>query len=192
MVYVLDKDNKPLMPTKRHGKVRRLLKTKKAKVVNLKPFTIQLLFETGNTVQKTTLGIDSGYQHIGFSVVTKAQELLSGELELLSGISERLNQKRMYRRNRRSRLLYRKPNFLKDTKGKDWLAPSIQHKYDSHLKLVERIKKILPVTDVILEVANFDIQKIKNPKIEGKEYQEGEQKGFSDLREYILHRDRHT
>lgn len=26
MVYVISKDGKPLMPTKRHGKVRRLLK----------------------------------------------------------------------------------------------------------------------------------------------------------------------
>ena len=35
------------------------------------------------------------------------------------------------------------------------------------------------------------IIKIKNPSIEGKEYQEGEQQGFWNLREYILQRDGH-
>ena len=73
-----------------------------------------------------------------------------------------------------------------------WLAPSIQHKLDSHIRLVEAIKRLLPVTDITVEVANFDIQKIKNPDIEGKEYQQGEQLGFWNIREYVLHRDNHT
>ena len=46
MVYVISKSGKPLMPTKRYAKVRILLKEKKAKVVQRKPFTIQLLYET--------------------------------------------------------------------------------------------------------------------------------------------------
>ena len=45
MVYVISKSGKPLMPTNRHGKVRILLKEKKAKVVQNKPFTIQLLYD---------------------------------------------------------------------------------------------------------------------------------------------------
>lgn len=44
MVYVQDIDGKPLMPTTRHGKVRRLLKSNKAVVVNLCPFTIRLTY----------------------------------------------------------------------------------------------------------------------------------------------------
>ncbi|HOQ40330.1 MAG TPA: RRXRR domain-containing protein, partial [Fervidobacterium sp.] len=61
MVYVLSVEGKPLMPTKRHGKVRRLLKQQLAKLVKTKPFTIQLLYETTNYTQNITLGIDSGY-----------------------------------------------------------------------------------------------------------------------------------
>ena len=45
MVYVLDKDGKPLMPTERHGKVRHMLKDGRAKVVKQTPFTIQLTYE---------------------------------------------------------------------------------------------------------------------------------------------------
>ena len=38
-VYVISKDEQPLMPTTRFGKVRRLLKDKKAKVIRNCPFT---------------------------------------------------------------------------------------------------------------------------------------------------------
>lgn len=70
MVYVLTKENKPLMPTNRHGLVRRLLKTGKAKVVRRMPFTIKLLYETPEIVQDLTLGVDTGSSVIGNAVST--------------------------------------------------------------------------------------------------------------------------
>ena len=45
-VRVLDLNGERMMPTKRFGKVRRLLKAKLAKVVSRKPFTIKLLYQT--------------------------------------------------------------------------------------------------------------------------------------------------
>ena len=65
MVYVINVDGKPLMPTKRHGHVRRMLKNRKAKVIRLNPFTIQLLYETTDFVQPIILGIDAGSKTIG-------------------------------------------------------------------------------------------------------------------------------
>lgn len=192
MVYVISKSGKPLMPTKRYAKVRILLKEKKAKVVQRKPFTIQLLYETKEYTQPISLGIDSGYAYIGFSAITEKEELISGEVELLSGISERLKQRAMYRRQRRSRLRHRKPRFDNRKRPKGWLAPSIQHKYDSHIRFVNKLKKILPITDIVIEVANFDTHKLKNPNISGKKYQQGEQKGFWNIREYVLYRDNYT
>ena len=59
-VYVLSKFGKPLMPTKRFGKVKWLLRTEKAKVVQHKPFTIQLTYESTEFTQPLTLGIDVG------------------------------------------------------------------------------------------------------------------------------------
>lgn len=44
MIYVLDQDGQPYKSTTRNGKVRRLLKEKKARVVKSCPFTIQLLY----------------------------------------------------------------------------------------------------------------------------------------------------
>lgn len=43
MVYVIDYNGQPLMPTARCGKVRRMLDQQRAKVVRRCPFTIQLL-----------------------------------------------------------------------------------------------------------------------------------------------------
>ena len=45
LVYVLKQNGQPFMPTERFGKVRRLLKEGKAKVVRREPFTIRLLYE---------------------------------------------------------------------------------------------------------------------------------------------------
>lgn len=193
MVYVLDIYGKPLMPTT-NAKARILLKQKKAVVKELKPFTIQLTYKTKTTyTQDITLGIDSGYNNIGFSAITEKRELLVGELKLLQGIKERLLDKAMYRKQKRSRLRYRKPRWSNRTKSKPkgWLAPSLQHKLDSHVKFIDDIYKILPIKQCIVEIANFDIQKMKNENIQGIEYQQGDMMGFWNVREYVLHRDSH-
>ena len=59
MVYVIDKNGQPLMPTTRHGKVRRMLKSGQAKVIKRCPFTIQLLYETGNHTDFSAKRINS-------------------------------------------------------------------------------------------------------------------------------------
>jgi len=91
-----------------------------------------------------------------------------------------LSSRRQNRRTRRNRLRYRKAWFQNregyNKKGR--LAPSIQDKVDSHIKLVEKLQALLPNTRVFVEVAGFDIQKIRNWAITGKEYQEGDQLGF--------------
>ena len=105
MVYVISKSGKPLMPTKRYGKVRMLLKEGKAKVIHRKPFTIQLLYQTTTEiVQSVVLGIDAGYLEIGLSVITEKQEIFSSEVQLRKNIVKLIeNKRRLYRRTRRNR-----------------------------------------------------------------------------------------
>lgn len=71
VVYVLNKEGKPLMPTTRCGHVRILLKEKKARVVEIHPFTIQLNYETPDAVQPIVLGIDPGRTNIGLCAITE-------------------------------------------------------------------------------------------------------------------------
>ncbi|MFA5186516.1 MAG: RNA-guided endonuclease IscB [Patescibacteria group bacterium] len=192
-VYVLNQRGEPLMPTTPR-KARKLLKEGKAKVKTRTPFVIQLLVSTGETKQPITLGVDAGYLHIGLSAVTENKEVYAAEVMLRSDIVNLLSERRAYRRNRRNRKTWcRQPrwNNRVKSKPKGWLAPSIRHKLDSHVKLVNTVKKILPIISVNVEIAAFDIQKIKNPDIQGIEYQEGVQKGFTNAREYVLYRDGH-
>ena len=86
MVYVVNKNGQPLMPTENHAKVRILLKSGKAKVINRCPFTIQLTYESTNYTQKVTLGIDSGSKHIGISATTKDKVLFEANIELRNDI----------------------------------------------------------------------------------------------------------
>ncbi|MBV8882494.1 MAG: HNH endonuclease, partial [Chroococcidiopsidaceae cyanobacterium CP_BM_RX_35] len=189
-VCVLNRSGRPLMPTTPR-KARLLLKAGKAKIIQRYPFTIQLIYGSSGYVQSAILGIDAGFSHIGFSAVNDKEELIGGELTMLSEMSERITERRKYRRMRRSSKRYRQPIPLKNQSA-GWLAPSIQHKLDTHHRLIDRMRSILPIQQVVIEVASFDIQKIKNPAIEGKGYQQGEQYDFDHLREYILHRDRHN
>jgi len=159
-------------------KARVLLKEGKATVVERCPFTIQLRYATGETKQPIKLGVDIGYKTIGFSAKTKKSELLSGTLTLRKDLSKKLTERRMYRRNRRNRLWYRKPRFLNRKTEEGWLAPSIQHRYATHIRLVNKVESMLPITFKKVEVANFDAQKIQHPEIKGVEYQQGELHGY--------------
>ena len=191
VVYVLNMYGDPLMPCKPR-KARVLLKQGKAKVVKRTPFTIKLNYPCGGNKQEITLGVDAGYSKVGISAVSEKKELFSAEFRLRRDMVKLNSERAMYRRNRRGRKTWhRKPRFLNRAIPKGWLAPSIQHKLDSHVKIVEEIRKILPINEVVVEVAAFDVQKIKNPNTEGKEYQEGEQLGFWNVREYVLFRDGH-
>lgn len=174
-------------------KARLLLKQGKAKVVKRTPFTIQLLYATGETKQDITLGVDAGSKHIGLSAVTEKQEVFSAEVQLRNDIMNLLSTRCENRRTRRNRLRYRKPRFFNrvSTKKKGWLAPSINNKIQTHISIIEKLNKVLPITKIVVEVASFDIQKIKNPDIQSEEYQQGNQLGFWNVREYVLFRDGH-
>ena len=195
MVYVIGFDGKPLMPTERHGKVRRMLRDRLAKVVRKAPFTIQLFYPSTYYTQDITLGVDAGSKHVGLSASTAKKELYAADVELRDDVTSHLADRRQYRRGRRSRnTRYRQPRFDNRvrSKHKGWLAPSVENKIQTHTKVVDEVCKILPVTKIVIETASFDIQKIKNPEISGKQYQQGPQLDFWNVREYVLFRDGHT
>ena len=171
MVYVLDQNGQPLMPTKRYGKVRHLLKEGRAKIIGYRPFIIQLTYESTTYTQPVSLGVDAGSRHIGISATTEKKELYAADVELRNDIVKLLAARRECRRNRRNRKTrYRKARFQNRRRSDGWVAPSIRHKIQTHLTVVEKVHQILPITNMIVETASFDIQKIKHPDIEGNAY----------------------
>ena len=200
MVYVLDINGQPLMPTARHGKVRRLLNSRLAKVVKRCPFTIQLLYQSTKEIQPVSLGVDAGSKHIGLAATTEQKVLYQEELTPRNDVVKLLSAKRACRHSRRNRKTrYRKPRFNNrvHSKHKGWLAPSVEVKIQEHITAIKNICKILPASEIHVETAEFDLQRLKAME-EGKtfpvgtDYQLGEQYDFYNTRQYVLHRDGYT
>ena len=200
MVYVISKTGKPLMPCQ-NVIARLLLKNKKAKVVKQCPFTIKLLYDSTEYTQSLTLGVDTGSGTIGAAVCDDGGNIVyMSQVEVRNDIKVKMDQRRMYRRNRRNRKTrYRKARFLnrKNSNRKDRFSPTMISKLHSHAKEIEFIKSILPINKIVLETATFDPHLMKNPALASEKvrhwgYQKGPNYGFANTKSAILHRDNYT
>lgn len=198
-VLVIGSNGIGLMPTTPR-KARKLLDAGKAEVIKKLPFTIQLNYQTGSATQKIMLGIDTGESHIGVAVVAEDKVLIEDEIELRKSKEKRklLETRRSYRRKRRYRKTpYRHPKFrfhrkriyVEEPKGKKkkhwqkqpikintsrkkgWVPPSIQSKVAHHINWIHRFLNALPKGTVLnIEVARFDIQKMKKTNVHKELY----------------------
>ena len=201
MVYVLNINGQPLMPTNRHGKVKCLLKQGKAKVIRRCPFTIKLLYQSTAYTQNLTLGVDTGSGIIGTAVSKDNGNIVyMSETIVRNDITDKMTQRAKYRRNRRNRKTrYRKTRWLnrKNSIKTDRFSPTMQSKLHSHVKEIEYIKSILPVTTMVLETGQFDTHLMKNPSLANPNvkhwgYQKGANYGFENTKAMVLNRDNYT
>ena len=162
MVYVLNKNGEPLMPTERHGKVRRMLRDGKAHVVRLLPFTIQLDYSSEEVVQEVSLGVDAGSKHIGISASTDGRELLAMQVEERDDIVELIATRRETRRTRRSRKLrYRASRFDNRRRKDGWMTPSTEYRISAHLRIIRLICSILPITKTTMRLHSLIHRKLR-------------------------------
>ena len=201
MVYVLNINGQPLMPTNRHGKVKHLLRQGKAKVIKRCPFTIKLLYETTSYTQDLTLGVDTGSGTFATAVSRDNGDIVYlSEVILRNDITDKMTRRREYRRNRRNRKTrYRKARWLnrKNSMRSDRFSPTMISKFYSHFREIEYIKSILPISKLIFEMGQFDTHLMKNPslansKIKSWGYQKGTNYGFENTKAMILNRDNYT
>lgn len=165
MVCVLSKNNKPLMPCK-NVIARLLLKSGKARVVKKCPFTIKLLYRSKEYVQTLVLGVDTGSGTLGTAVYCEetSEIVYISQVQTRDDIHKKMEQRKMFRRNRRNRKTrYRKPKFLnrKNSKKSNRFSPTMTSKFNSHIREIEFIKSILPISTLVLETATFDPHLIK-------------------------------
>lgn len=103
MVYVLSKDDKPLMPCT-NVIARLLLKQGKATVKRREPFTIKLVYEVTEYVQNLTLGVDTGSGTLGTAVSSDNGKIVYMSKAIVrNNISDKMKQRASYRRSRRNR-----------------------------------------------------------------------------------------
>ncbi len=182
------------MPTRRFGKVRRLLREGQAKVVCRNPFTIQLLYETTHYTQPVRVGINPG-NVMGLAVVVDNKQggkvVEKCEIRFRNDIPKLLLQRREYRRFRRYRKTpYRKPRFLNRRRPDGWLSPSVRARFEHIIRWIENLTRFLPNPEVIIKINRFDPQKLENPNISGEEYQKGNLYGYANVLEYLLVREK--
>ena len=200
MVYVLSKDGKPLMPCS-NVIARLLLKQGKAKVRKRQPFTVKLNYETTNYTQNLTLGVDTGSGTFGTAVTRDNGEIVYlSEVTVRNDITDKMTQRAMYRRNRRSRKTrYRKARFLnrRNSIREGRFSPTMQSKLHSHVKEIEWIRSILPVRTMVFEAGQFDTHLMKNPAFADPKtrlwgYQKGPNYGYANTKAMVLNRDGYT
>src|SRR5690554_2655297 len=201
-VFVLDRRKVPLMPCS-EKRARLLLERGRARVHRMIPFTIRLIDREveQSTLQPLELKIDPGSKTTGLALVRNTSTVNSetGEVMITANvlnlfelihrgaqISQALTARSQMRRRRRSaNLRYRASRFLnRKNKGKGWFAPSLQHRINTTLSWVMRLRNVAPITNLAQELVRFNMQKIENPEIVGVEYQQGDLAGY-EVREYL-------
>jgi len=186
-VYVINKNGNPLMPCK-PAKARHLLRDGKARVINRKPFTIQLLWDCEENIQEVRCGIDKGCKVTGIAYVGNGEILFSANikhrnpvaLQQKDGSTKTFVQVRAERRrSRRSRhRWHRKPRFLNRASSKKKcherssgrLPPTIRMNVMEVIRVVESIP--LPISHIIVEDVQIDVRRLSNPDVKGSEYQQ--------------------
>jgi len=191
MVYVINKNGKPLMPCS-DAKAHHLMDSGKAKCVRRTVFTIKLLWDCEENVQEVVGGMDTGSKKIGCAAIGNGRVLYQSEIEIRNDVRKKMERRKMYRRTRRNRKTrYREPRWKNRSSMRKGgrIPPSIKSKVDSHIREKEFVESILPISFWNVETAKFDIHKIQNPNVGGIEYQNGNQKDYYNVKAYVLNRD---
>jgi 5-methylcytosine-specific restriction endonuclease McrA len=192
-IFVRAADGKPLMPC-HPARARQLLRSGRARIHRLYPFTIRLLDRKTGAKQPVVFKIDPGAITSGIAINRQDIQNRSHQTVLhLAELKHRgaqvrttLGQRAAYRRRRRSKnLRYRAQRFLNRTRRSGWLAPSLQSRVDNIVSWQQRYSKLVPVTSIEIESVRFDLQKIDNADVSGIGYQQGTLAGY-ELREYLL------
>lgn len=168
---------------------RKLLTAGKAAVFRRFPFTIILKKRVTSTIESITLKLDPGSKTTGIALLQGEKVIFGAELTHRGQtIKASLDSRRLLRRGRRSRhTRYRQARFLNRTRKKGWLAPSLQHRVETTLTWVNKLRRLAPISLIVQELVRFDIQQLENPEISGIEYQQGELQGY-EVREYLLNK----
>ncbi len=179
-VYILNKNGNSLMPCK-PAKARHLLRDGKAKVVNRKPFTIQLLWDCEENVQEIRCGIDKGCKVTGIACVGNGEILFSADIKHRNPVALRqkdgsktfVEVRAERRRSRRRRhKWYRKPRFNNraSSKRSGRLPPTIKMNVMEVVRVVRKIP--LPISHIIVEDVQVDVRRLSDPGVKCREYQQ--------------------
>jgi len=212
IVFLTDARNNIGHPTRRSGWINKKLRNGTAKKIKRYNNLIQVqlldrVFDKSKSVEcEFRIGIDPGYQHIGFCVYKiynkKLTNLFSGEVTTRTEeIKKLLTERKMYRqnrrRNRRKNVIrkfgackFRKPRWKNRRDKLDW-NPTLRHLLDVHCNLLNKIVDLvgLDQTKIHVEYSSFDTHKLVNPGVHSFWYQLGPKYRYQNAKMYVKKRD---
>ncbi len=170
-VPVVNQDGKPLMPTK-SSRARRWVKEGKAVGTwsDVGIYYVQLVNSTGEETQPVVVGVDPGKSYAGIGVQSVKFTLARFHLILPFGrVKQRMEQRRMLRRSRRSRRINRQPSFKLrnhrqvrfNNRKQSKIPPSIKSSRQLELRVVSELSKIFPLTAIGYERVRADVDRTK-------------------------------
>lgn len=166
--FVVDKNNRPLVPTK-VNKGWYLIRKGRAKLKSKYPMVIQLEKEVepdDEDKSHMVCGIDDGSSHVGIAIVQKCPSknkvVFKGTIEQRQDVKHLMDVRRGYRQYHRYHKRYRKPRFNNraSSKRNNRLAPSIKQKKDSILRVLYQLNKWINIKEYYLEDVAIDIRAI--------------------------------
>ena len=150
MVPVLDSNKLPLMPCS-EKRARQLMERIQAKPFWRKGvFCIILQKEpSARNKQDVVIGIDPGSKRTGVTVTTETKCVLSILLNTPDWVKDSVELRETLRRSRRGRKTpYRKCRFNRKIGG---IPPSTKARWQAHLRVINVLRGLLPVTDISFE-----------------------------------------
>lgn len=145
-------------------RARLLLSRGRARVHRRMPFVIRLVdrLQADCQRQPVVIKIDPGSKVTGMAVVRQNGHHLAvlSLIELVhrgAVIKKALQQRAAFRRRRRSaNLRHRAPRFDNRTRREGWLPPSLQHRVETTMSWVNRLRRWLPVESLAVERVKFE------------------------------------
>jgi hypothetical protein len=173
-VPVIDQNRQPLMPTS-PARAAQWIKSKKATPFwNLGIFCVRLNQPTGNIKQNISCGVDSGSKREAVCVKSKKHTYVNILADAVTWVKEAVEQKRNARRARRNRTTPCRKNKYNRTRG--GLPPSTKARWNSKLRIINKLRKIYPINSYVVEDIAASTKKGKrwnvtfSPLQCGKEY----------------------
>ena len=75
--------------------------------------------------------------------------------------------------------------FLNRKRAAGWFTPSVRQLIQTHINLIKKIEKLLPIDQIAIELNKFAFVQMENGECRGLDFQNGRLKGYKNKYEYI-------
>ena len=151
-VPVVDKNQRPLMPTK-PSRARKWIRDKKATPFwKNGVFCVRLNVDPSDRYfQEIAVGVDPGSKKEGFTVKSESHTYLNVQVDAHSKVGKKVEKRRELRRGRRSRKCPNRKQKKHNLSNRERIPAGTRARWDWKLRILDWLSKLYPVTHVCVE-----------------------------------------